>query len=236
MSALKDLLAFDRQLLAGKSISGSGKQLSLFAGRATHIIGVDEVGRGCLAGPVVAAAVILPGLTQADNGGLNLLNDSKKISEATREALATALHKSCRYAVAEASVAEIDEINILHASLLAMKRAIRALLVSGPAQGQGEEKYLVAVDGNKRIKDLGLEQITVVKGDSRSASIAAASVLAKVYRDELMTRLAREFPVYGWEANKGYPSALHREGIKHAGVSPWHRLSFRLLKEEGEEI
>jgi ribonuclease HII len=138
--------------------------------------------------------------------------------------------------VAEASVAEIDEINILHASLLAMKRAIRALLASGPAEGEGAEKYLVAVDGNKRIKELGLEQITVVKGDSRSASIAAASVLAKVYRDELMASLALEFPVYGWEANKGYPSALHREGIKHAGVSPWHRLSFRLLKEEGEEI
>lgn len=238
MSALKDLLAFDRKLLAGKSIPGSDKQLSLFAGPVTHIIGVDEVGRGCLAGPVVAAAVILPGLTQADNSGLNLLNDSKKISEATRESLAAALHKSCRYAVAEASVAEIDEINILHASLLAMKRAIRALLASGAGEGEGEgaEKYLVAVDGNKRIKELGLEQITVVKGDSRSASIAAASVLAKVYRDELMARLALEFPVYGWEANKGYPSALHREGIKHAGVSPWHRLSFRLLKEEGEEI
>lgn len=229
MSVLKELLGFDRKLIGGKV----GEQLSLFSKpRPTHIIGVDEVGRGCLAGPVVACAAILPGLTVADNKSLQLLDDSKKISAAVREELAIALKAGCRYAVAEASVAEIDKINILHASLLAMKRAIRELLAQS---GRDNEIYLVAVDGNKRIKELGLEQITVVKGDSRSASIAAASVLAKVYRDDLMAKLAAEFPAYGWESNKGYPSAFHREGIKHAGVSPWHRTSFRLLKEDNSE-
>lgn len=236
MSLLKDLLSFDRKMLSGKT--AEARQLLLFdKPRAKYIIGVDEVGRGCLAGPVVAAAAMFDNLSGRGKEGLDRLNDSKTLSEATRIELASALKSHCRFFIAEASVQEIDSINILQASLLAMKRAITGLL-DDPTLASAEyggADFLVLVDGNKKIKNLGLEQVTVIKGDGRSASIAAASVLAKVYRDQLMDKLAEQYPDYGWQSNKGYPSALHREGIKHGGISPWHRLSFRLLKDESED-
>lgn len=178
--------------------------------------GCDEAGRGCLAGPVVAAAVILP-----DDFHHPWLNDSKQLSEKRREALRPIIeHEAIAWAVGECSPAEIDEMNILNASIEAMHRAIRALQV--PARS-------VIVDGN-RFKPLGnLPWRTFVKGDGRFGNIAAASILAKTHRDEMMRRLAEEYPAYGWEINKGYPTKAHRKAIADFGPSPLHRSTFRLL-------
>lgn len=178
--------------------------------------GCDEAGRGCLAGPVVAAAVILP-----DDFHHPWLNDSKQLSEKRREALRPVIEREAiAWAVGECSPAEIDEMNILNASIEAMHRAIRALLV--PARS-------VIVDGN-RFKPIGnLPWQTFVKGDGRFGNIAAASILAKTHRDEMMRRLAEEYPAYGWEINKGYPTKAHRKAIADFGPSPLHRSTFRLL-------
>ena len=178
--------------------------------------GCDEAGRGCLAGPVVAAAVILP-----DDFHHPWLNDSKQLTEKRREALRPIIEREAiAWAVGECSPAEIDEMNILNASIEAMHRAIRALKV--PARS-------VIVDGN-RFRPLGnLPWQTFVKGDGRFGNIAAASILAKTHRDGMMRRLAEEFPVYGWEVNKGYPTKAHRKAIADLGPSPWHRSTFRLL-------
>lgn len=179
-------------------------------------VGCDEAGRGCLAGPVVAAAVILP-----DDFHHPWLNDSKQLSEKRREALRPIIeHEAIAWAVGECSPAEIDEMNILNASIEAMHRAIRALQV--PARS-------VIVDGN-RFKPIGnLPWRTFVKGDGRFGNIAAASILAKTHRDEMMRRLAEEYPAYGWEINKGYPTKAHRKAIADFGPSPLHRNTFRLL-------
>jgi ribonuclease HII len=179
------------------------------------ICGVDEVGRGPLAGPVVAAALILP------IGGLppdieNHIRDSKKMSERQREKLFPALIDLCRYAVAEASVAEIDTLNILRASLLAMQRAIERLDV---------QPDHALIDGNQ-MPTLSCSAVTIVKGDSKSLSIAAASIVAKVTRDRLMKQLAAEHPGYGWEKNAGYGTAQHLAALKQFGPTPWHRVSF----------
>lgn len=178
--------------------------------------GCDEAGRGCLAGPVVAAAVILP-----DDFHHPWLNDSKQLSEKRREALRPVIeHEAIAWAVGECSPSEIDEMNILNASIEAMHRAIRALQV--PARS-------VIVDGN-RFKPIGnLPWQTFVKGDGRFGNIAAASILAKTHRDEMMRRLAEEYPAYGWEINKGYPTKAHRKAIADFGPSPLHRSTFRLL-------
>ncbi len=181
--------------------------------------GCDEVGRGCLAGPVVAAAVILP-----QNYSNPWVNDSKKLGKTQREDLIQEIKdKSISWAIAEASVVEIDQINILNASFLAMKRAIQHLEV--------EPEHLL-IDGNRWKSDLSLPYSCVIKGDGKFASIAAASILAKVYRDELMTKLAEEFPHYGWEKNAGYPTKVHREGILSQGSTIWHRKSFQLLPKQ----
>jgi ribonuclease HII len=184
------------------------------------LIGTDEVGRGCLAGPVVAAAVQIPDLSsQSDLATLlSRLNDSKKLSPRRRQELAAVLQKNCRYAVGEACVEEIERINILQASFLAMTRAI--------AQLQLPDSSVVLVDGNKKICGLSLRQIVVVGGDGISASIAAASVIAKVYRDGLMCNLYEEFPQYRWNSNKGYGSKDHCQAILTHGLTPWHRPSF----------
>lgn len=185
-----------------------------------RIIGLDEVGRGCLAGPVVAAAVCLPEIKPRSALGkqLSRLRDSKQLSKEERTELALLLHENAQCAIAEASVEEIEEINILHASLLAMKRARKLLKLIPEA--------VLLIDGNMSVPGLGDVQIPLVKGDNRSAAIAAASIIAKVYRDKLMSRLALLFPQYGWEQNKGYGSAEHRQSIEIHGVTPWHRLSF----------
>jgi ribonuclease HII len=179
------------------------------------------VGRGCLCGPVVAAAVILP-----PDYANELINDSKKLTKSNRLALVGEIKANAlAWAVAEASVEEIDRINILNASYLAMTRAVMALTT--------QPEHLL-VDGNRFKSELKISFDCIIKGDGKYASIAAASILAKEYRDEMMCRYAEEFPGYGWETNVGYPTAAHREGIEKLGVTPIHRKSFRLLPEQLE--
>ena len=185
------------------------------------ICGVDEVGRGPLAGPVLAAAAIIP------SGGLpstieSKIRDSKKLSEKQREALYPHLIEHCSYAVAQASVAEIDDLNILHASLLAMTRAIAGLSLT---------PHHALIDGNKLPKNLPCPATTIVKGDDKSLSIAVASIIAKVTRDRLMKTLAAEFQGYGWERNAGYGTAQHLAALRSLGPTIWHRDSFAPVSE-----
>jgi len=245
-SKFSTLMAFDRKIFAAemgcepkKNKSGAGPkdkdQLTLFKTNFSYsyIIGVDEVGRGCLAGPVVAGAVMLPVIESRSALAAKLagLDDSKVIPKPVREELREVLHGHAHISVAEATVEEIDTINILNASLLAMKRAVHALLGRIPVPA---EEILVLVDGNRVIKEFELKQKTVVQGDSHSASIAAASVVAKVHRDRLMCDLAQRHPQYLWEQNKGYGSKAHRQAIVDHGVTEWHRQSFRLYAEDKE--
>lgn len=181
-------------------------------------VGCDEAGRGCLAGPVCAAAVILPP-TFAHPG----LTDSKKLTEKQRKALRSIIEsEALAWAVAFVEAPEIDSINILNASILAMHRALDGLALRPQA---------IIVDGNRFKPYADIPWQTLVKGDGKLANIAAASILAKTYRDERMESLAQEYPIYGWEINKGYPTAAHRAAIAAAGPSPYHRRSFRLLPE-----
>ena len=180
-----------------------------------RIAGVDEVGRGPFAGPVVAAAVILD-LHNIPDG----IQDSKKTSHAKREGLFEALKKTAAIGIGEANVQEIDSLNILQASLLAMRRAVQALPV---------RPDVALVDGN-RDPDLKIPTRLIVKGDGRSLSIAAASIVAKVTRDRKMCELAEEFPHYGWEKNAGYGTAEHRKGLREFGVTPQHRRSFAPIR------
>ena len=178
--------------------------------------GCDEAGRGCLCGPVACAAVILPPGFECEE-----LNDSKQLSEKRREALRPLIEeKALAWAVVMVSPQEIDEINILNASILGMHRALEALSVT-PRH--------ILVDGNRFRPFRDIPHTTVVKGDAKYMSIAAASILAKTHRDELMNRLAVEYPGYGWEVNKGYPTKAHRAAIASLGVTPIHRTTFRLL-------
>ena len=181
--------------------------------------GCDEAGRGCLAGPVVAAAVILP-----DDFHHPWLNDSKQVTEARREALRPIIEKEAiAWAVGICSPQEIDKLNILRASITAMHRALDGLKVRPRS---------VIVDGNKFIPYRDLPWQTFVKGDGRFGNIAAASILAKTHRDEIMRRLAEQYPVYNWAVNKGYPTRDHRAAIAAAGPCEHHRLTFRLLPSE----
>lgn len=178
--------------------------------------GCDEAGRGCLAGPVFAAAVILP--HDFDDPRLN---DSKKLSEKTRYLLRDIIiDKAVAWAVAEVSAAEIDAINILNASILAMHRALDSLTLTPQA---------VVVDGNRFKPWRDIPYTTVVKGDGKLANIAAASILAKTFRDDAMNRLSAQYPAYRWNINKGYPTKAHREAIRLNGPSPLHRMTFTLL-------
>jgi ribonuclease HII len=181
------------------------------------VVGVDEVGRGCLAGPVFAAAVILP-----ENLPFSGLTDSKKLSEKRREELSLLIHQHCQVSIAFASVIEIDQFNILQASLLAMKRAVEGLNI---------ESAHVIVDGNQKIPQLTMEQTTVIKGDLRAEPIAAASIVAKVYRDQQMKDLAKDYPGYGLEDHKGYATASHKQAIAQLGPQFFHRKSFAGVKE-----
>ena len=180
------------------------------------IAGVDEVGRGPLAGPVVTAAVILP-----EEFALPGLTDSKKISAKRREHLAVAIkQQAISWAMGEASVEEIDELNILHATMLAMQRAVKRLSIK-PDQ--------VLVDGN-RSPDFGIESKAIIGGDGLEACISAASILAKVSRDKLMSGYAKEYPFYGFERNSGYHTKKHKEALGQFGVTPIHRKSFAPVK------
>ena len=199
------------------------------------LVGIDEAGRGPLAGPVVAAAVVLAGADSIPG-----LNDSKKLSEAKREALFPLIQeRALAWAIAEASPAEIDRHNILQADFLAMRRALSAL--GWPGLEVGESKVwsrgpscldtglvLAVVDGNQRIAGVDFaRQLTVVKGDGHVASIAAASILAKVHRDRVMVELDVKYPQYGFAGHKGYPSEAHIEAIRTHGLCPEHRKSFK---------
>ena len=178
--------------------------------------GCDEAGRGCLAGPVVAAAVILPKKFKHKK-----LNDSKQLSKSDREQLKTEIVSSAlAYAIAEVSNDEIDQINILNASILAMHRAIQQLKIKAG---------LLLIDGNRFKPYPGIPHKCIVKGDAKFLSIAAASVLAKTHRDELMQKLAADWPGYHWEKNMGYPTREHRTGIQKFGITPLHRKTFQLL-------
>ncbi len=181
--------------------------------------GCDEAGRGCLAGSVYAAAVILP--ADYDNSALN---DSKKLTEHQRYALREQIMADAEaWAVGEVTPEEIDKINILKASFLAMHRALDQLKVRPEA---------IIVDGNRFVPYHDLPYTTVVKGDGKYQAIAAASILAKTFRDDYMKELDREYPCYGWAGNKGYPTAKHRQAIREHGVSPYHRMSYNLLGNE----
>lgn len=181
--------------------------------------GCDEAGRGCLAGSVYAAAVILP-----QNYSHPYLNDSKQLTEKRRMILRKDIEKDAiAWAVGVVSPEEIDEINILKASFLAMHRAIDQLKVCPEA---------LIIDGNRFTPYQNLPYTPIVKGDSKYLSIAAASILAKTYRDEYMEELHSQYPQYEWSKNKGYPTVAHREAIKKYGTTPFHRMSFNLLGEE----
>jgi ribonuclease HII len=187
---------------------------SLEAGRIEA--GCDEAGRGCLAGPVYAAAVILPeGFTHP------LLKDSKKLSDAQRRQMRDIIiDVAVGWSVASVSAAEIDEINILNASILAMHRALSGLKVRPDA---------IVVDGNRFKPWEDVPYQTVVKGDAKLGNIAAASILAKTFRDDYMDSIAADYPAYDWTSNKGYPTRAHRQAIALHGTTPHHRLTFRLL-------
>ena len=183
--------------------------------------GCDEAGRGCLAGSVFAAAVILP-----PDFLHPLLNDSKQMSTRNRDTLRAIIEReSVAWAVAEIPAGRIDEINILNASFEGMNTAIRQLSVA---------PQFIAVDGNRFRTQLTLPYACIVKGDGKYADIAAASVLAKTHRDEYMMRLHEEYPQYGWDRNKGYPTREHRLAIRRYGLTPYHRLSFNHEKDQLE--
>jgi ribonuclease HII len=184
----------------------------LFARGIVRIAGVDEVGRGPLAGPVTAAAVILDPHNIPDG-----LNDSKALTKRKREALDPLIFATSQVSIAHATVQEIDEINILRASHLAMERAVAGL---------GDVDHAL-IDGNMIPRDLTVPATTVIKGDARSLSIAAASIVAKICRDRIMCDLAQQFPGYGWDTNAGYGSKSHISALQNLGVTPHHRRSFK---------
>lgn len=181
--------------------------------------GTDEAGRGCLAGPVTAAAVIL-----SSDFNNTVLNDSKQLSEAKRDLLKPIIEADAvAFGVAHVYQEEIDAINILNASILAMHKSIEKL---------SPNPEFIIVDGNKFKPFLDVPFETIIKGDSKYLSIAAASVLAKTYRDAYMNNIHEEYPMYNWKQNKGYPTKEHREAIKKYGITKYHRKSFRLLPEQ----
>ncbi len=181
--------------------------------------GTDEAGRGCLAGPVTAAAVILP-----DNFKNNILTDSKQLSAKKREILRPIIEQEAiAFAVSHVWMEEIDQINILNASITAMQRAIKKLSTT---------PEFIAVDGNRFKPVAGIPHDCIVKGDAKYLHIAAASILAKTYRDQVMQELDQKHPQYYWKQNKGYPTKAHRQAILEYGTTPYHRKSFKLLPEQ----
>ncbi|MDR3226853.1 MAG: ribonuclease HII [Prevotellaceae bacterium] len=193
--------------------------LKSFFGNIQPEAGCDEAGRGCLAGPVFAAAVILP-----DNFEHPLLNDSKQLTEKQRNQLRTIIeNEALAWAVASVSNQEIDKINILNASILAMHKALNNL---------STQPEFIIVDGNRFKPYNNIAHKTIVKGDAKYKSIAAASILAKTHRDEFMQNIAKKYPQYDWQQNKGYPTKKHRAAIALHGTTPLHRLSYKLLETQ----
>ncbi|MDJ0630651.1 MAG: ribonuclease HII [Rhodobacter sp.] len=196
-----------------RSAPDFGFEEAAFAQGALCVAGVDEVGRGPLAGPVTAAAVVLDARAIPDG-----LNDSKQLTHIRRTELAEAIHATAQVSIAHASVEEIDALNILQASCLAMRRALVGLAVPPD---------LALIDGNRVPQGLPCEAQPIVKGDSKSLSISAASIVAKVCRDRIMVGLAQQHPGYGWEQNAGYPTPQHLEALRNLGVTPHHRRSYK---------
>lgn len=200
-------------------ISGENSGLLSFLKEGRLEAGCDEAGRGCLAGPVTAAAVILPPGFEAPQ-----LNDSKQLTGKMRNKLREVIEKEAlAWAVAMVDVSVIDEMNILKASFMAMTKAVGLLKVS--------PEHLL-IDGNRFLNTTGIPHTCIVGGDARMTAIAAASVLAKTHRDELMENLHGKYPVYGWNKNKGYPTKDHRNAILQYGITEWHRKSFRLTDSQ----
>lgn len=188
-----------------------------------RVMGLDEVGRGCLAGPVVAAGVILDGLNENLRETLKQVQDSKNLDLQTRTEVAETIKEEALYwTIQEGSVEEIDRHNILNASLLTMQKCVDT---------DGATPDFLLVDGNRFLDSL-IPYRCVIKGDDKSVSIGAASILAKVYRDKLMWRLHEQFPWYGWDTNVGYPTQKHYNGLQEYGISPWHRRKFNLKTEK----
>jgi ribonuclease HII len=201
------------------ALSNNKSMLKLHFDKTKIEAGCDEAGRGCLAGPVVAASVILPQKFKS-----TLLNDSKQLSEKNRNELRTIIeYEALSWAVGVVSEKEIDEINILNASFKAMHHAVDKLSVV---------PELLLIDGNRFKTYKSIPHQCIVKGDAKFMSIAAASILAKTYRDELMEKLHEEYPYYNWIKNKGYPTKAHRDAIRQHGASPYHRMSFQLLPSQ----
>jgi len=208
--------------LSGNFVFFPSQKTTLILKSFYHILereaGTDEAGRGCLAGPVTAAAVILP-----KSFSHELLNDSKLLSHKSRDFLKPLIESGCTaFGVAHVHPQKIDDINILNAALLAMHKAIDRLMIV---------PEFIIVDGNRFKSYKEIPHECIVKGDSKYMSIAAASVLAKTYRDAYMEKLHEEYPMYNWEKNKGYPTKEHREAIRRYGLTPHHRLSFRQLPD-----
>ena len=181
--------------------------------------GTDEAGRGCLAGPVTAAAVILP-----DTFKNSILTDSKQLSEKKRELLKPIIEEQAiSYGVSHIMEGKIDKINILNASILAMHKSIEKL---------SQKPQFIAIDGNRFKPFLDIPHECVIKGDGKYLHIAAASILAKTYRDAYMEKIHEEYPMYNWKQNKGYPTKEHRAAIRKHGITKYHRISFRLLPEQ----
>lgn len=206
----------NNNLMNPRTMQTKTNLLSCYNAEGLIEAGCDEAGRGCLAGSVFAAAVILP-----DGYASNQLDDSKRLTARQRYALREVImHDAVAWAVGEVTAKEIDEMNILNASIEAMHRALSVLAV---------QPRFIIVDGN-RFKPYGdIPYQTIVKGDSKYQSIAAASILAKTFRDDAMRSLGNQYPAYGWERNFGYPTAAHREAIRRCGPSPFHRLTFNLI-------
>ncbi len=208
-SIITDLIKFDRQY-----------------GKGHVLIGTDEAGRGPVAGPVVAAAVYFPKLNKKLKESLMNLNDSKKLSAKKRNELYEIVVGNAIYSVQQCSIQEIEKHNILQASLIAMGKASQEVINQIQKNTKEEVSPKILVDGRFTIKNMKVKQVGIIKGDSQSASIAAASILAKVSRDKLMIELAEKHPVYDWHKNKGYPTPAHLEAIRNHGQTKWHRKSF----------
>ncbi|RMB56729.1 ribonuclease HII [Dokdonia sinensis] len=188
--------------------------------------GTDEAGRGCLAGPVTAAAVMLP-----DNFLNDILTDSKQLSEKKRELLKPIIEQEAiAFGICHVMMEEIDEINILNASILGMHRSIEGMI--GTLSRKQKKPQHILVDGNRFKPFPDIDHTTVIKGDGKYLPIAAASILAKTARDHFMERIHEEYPMYNWKKNKGYPTKEHRQAIRDYGITKYHRRSFRLLPEQ----
>lgn len=219
-SKLTALLRFDAQLRAQSP-------------EMSYWIGLDEVGRGSLISSVVGGAVCLPpSLTRSQKKLLTWLDDSKKLTPSLRAELSAAIQDFCAVGIGEADKAEIDQLNIHYASLLAIYRAFQQLCIQQGRSSEDADAFLL-LDGRALIPDFcATRQKAIVKGDGLSASIAAASIVAKHYRDSKIQQLAQQYPGYGWEVNMGYPTPAHLKGIQTLGITPLHRKNFRKVHEQ----